>query len=225
MTENKPPSEDRTRLPQLPAKIEAGDVVIGAEKTRPLEIALRINEALPGLVRHEPTALLLDINNLYRRSKDNGFSIDYDKLKNVFEQRCDLRYCAAFSAVDRNNPQSTKWVEYMQNKGYSLVIKDLKRYTNARGDTVSKGNMDIEITIAALELSAAFAHVIIGTCDGDFVPLVDKLREGNFRKVSVLGITNANWTGMSDTLVRSADHFYDLAAIREHIEYTRDRHG
>lgn len=225
ISDTKPPPEEIVRLPQLPAKLEAGDVVIGAEKTRPLEVALEINEALPGLVRHEPTALLLDVNNLYKRANDNGFRIDYDRLKSIFEQRCDLRHCAAFSAVDRNNPSAGKWADYMVNKGYTLVVKDLKRYTNAKGEMVSKGNMDIEITIAALNLSEAFAHVIIGTCDGDFVPLLNELREGNFRKVSVLGITNSNWTGMSDTLIRSADYFYDLTAIKEHIEYTGGRHG
>lgn len=192
-----------------------------AEVVRPIGTALEINKAFPGLIRHESTALLLDINNLFRRSQDNDFRLDYIKLRALFDQRCDLRYCSAFSAVDRQNPESSRWVSYMQNHGYSVISKDLKRYTNAKGDLVSKGNMDIEIAIAAMSLSEAFAHVIIGTCDGDFVPLIEKLREGHFRKVSVLGITSPNWTGMSDTLIKAADHFYDMSAIKDHISYVK----
>lgn len=193
------------------------------EVVRPIGTALEINEALPGLVRHESTALLLDINNLFRRAQDNDFRLDYVKLRALFDQRCDLRYCSAFSAVDRQNVESARWVSYMQNHGYSVISKNLKRYTNNKGDLVSKGNMDIEIAIAAMSLSEAFAHVIIGTCDGDFVPLIEKLREGHFRKVSVLGITSPNWTGMSDTLIKAADNFYNMTAIKDHISYVKKR--
>ena len=201
------------------------DLTVTPENIQVVASALAINEALPNLITNEPTALLLDINNLYRRAAQNNFRIDYGKLKSLFEKRCDLRFCGAFSAVDRTNREAENWVKYMQGQDYVVVAKDLMRYTNDQGVLVSKGNMDIEIAIAALSLSPAFAHIVIGTCDGDFVPLIDKLREGHFRKVSVLGITNTDWSGMSDTLVRSADNFYDMAAIKDHISYSNTHHA
>lgn len=193
-----------------------------------VEDELNINEALPGLVRGEATALLLDINNLYKRSRSCGFRIDYGKLNMIFNNRCDLRHCAAFSAVDSQDRNAQSWVDYMNYNGYSVVTRELNRYTDQKtGQLITKGNMDIEMTIAAMKLSPAFGHVIIGSCDGDFIPLIEELREGNFRKVSVLGIKSDDASGMSESLIRSANHFYDLNEIKDFVSYhgSGTRHG
>lgn len=180
--------------------------------------SLRINDLLPGLNHFEPTALLLDINNLYRRADYNKFRIDYNRLKTIFEHRCDLRYCAGFSAVDRKNPDTINWINYMNSQGYDMHVKDLKEYVDHRGNLIIKGNMDMELAVEAMSLSPAFSHVIIGTCDGDFVCLLKKLKEGYFRKVSVLGMTNQDRVGMNAELIKNADYFYDLARLKEFVE-------
>lgn len=200
--------------------VETADLNIAPESLRRMGSVLDINEALPGLVQGEATALILDINNLYRRADHNDWRVDYSRLKSIFETRCDLRYCAAFSAVDRNNQKSLGWAQYMVDRGYHVVTKDLKRYTSREdGKQVAKGNMDVEITMAVMKLNPAFAHVIIGSCDGDFAPLVEELRSDPFRKVSVLGMTNESYTGMSENLIRVANNFYNLTDIKEHVRY------
>jgi len=225
------PPEGHGKSPNpIPVTVVAGGSDIDISKLSvPVDMTLLvgnelvINEALPELVKGEATALLLDVNNLFKRAKENGFRIDYTELKAIFDNRCDLRYCGAFSAIDPNNKDSVDWVSYMTDKGYKVITKDLKRYTNSQGRVITKGNMDIEITIAALSLSESFSHIVIGTCDGDFVPLIDKLREGHFRKVSILGMRNSNWTGMSESLIRSADNFYDMMSIKDFISYHGSR--
>lgn len=209
-------------IPTVPSLEEAADMtlLVGAE--------LSINNAFPGLKKNEPTALLLDINNLYRRAGQHGFRVDYGKLKNIFEQRCDLRYAAAFSAIDPTDVSSDRWIKFMRKADYSLHIKDLKRYTDSEGEPVTKGNMDLELAFDALNLSPAFSHIVIGTCDGDFVPLIEELRKGKFRRVSVLGLRGREWAGMSRDLVTAAKeadgHFYDLTQIQEYIRYQGNRH-
>lgn len=185
--------------------------------------ALDISEMLPGLKLHEPTALILDCNNLFKRAKMNGFAIDYGKLANIFHSRCDLRRMEAYSAVNRDTPDEQKrsagWVSYMQSNGYAVFTKDVKTQINEQHELVKKGNMDIEITCGALGLSPGFGHIILGTCDGDFVPLVHELRKGGLRKVSVLGVMGRSMYGMSEKLMGSANNFYDLARLRDHVEY------
>ena len=179
---------------------------------------LELNALLPGLVQGEPTALLLDTNNLFHSSKELGFRIDYAKLRNIFTNRCDLRACMAFSATDPNSADATKWVNFMTRSGYKLVTEPIKRHIDGRGRSVTKGNMDIPLTIAAMSLSPGFKHVIIGTCDGDFVPLVENLREGGMRTVSVLGMrAGSNNIAMSEALVESAKHFYNLYDMQKYI--------
>lgn len=191
--------------------------------TKSLGIALEINEALPNLSLREPTALILDSNNLYLRLRDCGWMVDYAKLYRILTSRCDLRYSAAYSAIDPELPKSENWIKYMRKTGYTVFTSNVKRFVTADRGIIKKGNLDIEITIGAMELAANFEHIILGTCDGDFVPLVKKLKEGNFRKVSVLGVTkHKDWTGMSRELAGCADNFYDLNDLRSHLIHTSE---
>jgi len=179
---------------------------------------LEINEAFPGLIRGQATAVLIDVNNLYRRSKAEGFTIDYTRIKNIIGSRCDLRYFAVVSAVDIEDPAMHPWIEKLRGAGITPITKPVKRYLDdLTGDWVFKGNMDVELTIAALTLSDGFAHVIIGSCDGDFIPLIKHLRNGNFRTISVLGVSNFKRKGMNEDLIRYADNFYDLRIVEKHI--------
>lgn len=203
-----------------PVGISAPDMI------RAVHQELLINNILPGLLTHEPTAMLLDINNLFRRADDRGFRIDYARLKTMLEQRCDLRYSAAFSAVDRNDPGADDWVNYMDKIGYDVIGRDLLQYTDqSTGRRVSKGNMDVQFTIAAMKLPDTITHIILGTCDGDFTPLVKELQSNPSRRVSVLGVAGSNWAGMSRNLAKQADNFYNLSLIQEHIHYQGGRNA
>lgn len=208
-----------------PLAVGDPDLVAPSSALKIIDRELKINDAFPGLDRHEPTALLLDINNLFMRTKENGFGIDYAKLYSLFSTRCNLRLAMAFTAVDQRNPDAVNWVDYMRKKNYVVETKSLKRYTNGEGETRTKGNMDIEICLAAMDLSPSFGHIILGSCDGDFVPLVERLRIGGYRRVSVMGITNPNLTGMSRSLIDAADNFYDMALVKDLITYKDHRHG
>jgi uncharacterized LabA/DUF88 family protein len=187
---------------------------------------LTISDMLPGLVRGEATALLLDINNLFKRSRSNNFRIDYARLRSIFANRCDLRYCEAFSAVDPEDPNSSNWVSFMTSQGYTLNTKNIYRYetkgtSTEEVRTITKGNMDVEIVISAMTLNSAFAHVIVAACDGDFSPLIRELKKDKFRKVSVLGLRDEDGTGMSDRLIKEADNFYDMNKLKDFISYKK----
>ena len=182
---------------------------------------LILNEVLPGLVQGEPTAMLLDTNNLFGKAASNNFAIDYRKLRSVFDQRCDLRHAAVFAAIDRQDEKGIAFANYVRNNGYMGVFKNLSRSQNPDGSIRKKGNMDVDLTIHAMKLSEGFAHVIIGSCDGDFTRLVEELQSSMFRKVSVLGIRDRDQSGMSEALVRQADNFYDMNNFVEHIRYAQ----
>lgn len=173
---------------------------------------LSINEALPNLYHHDATALLIDANNFYLRAKSYGLTINYDRLKHIFESRCQLRYCTMFSAINHRDPNDLAWARRIESYGYTLMSKDLKIYHDPHDDdiVIAKGNMDVEITMAATALSDEFKHIVIATCDGDFQPLVEGLRKSRNCLVSVLGIKGDDWVGMSRGLVSSADCFYNL---------------
>lgn len=217
MSNHVAPNLDLPRfVPQVPSLDEYFDL------SKLLGDNVAINDALPGLRLHEPTALLIDNNNLFKVAAKQGFKIDYRKLKQIFEQRCDLRYAALFTAVDRSDPKSPAWCRSMEHAGWTLETKNLYWFTNEEGVLTSKGNMDVALAIKAMKLSESLSHVIIATCDGDYLELIDELKETKFRRVSVLGIAGRNWQGMSRQLAKAADNFYDMMRIKDYVSYESD---
>lgn len=227
MTTFTPAANHATSPPIIPkADIDPGIEIASAI----FDEELAINEALPGLVRGEATVLILDVNNLYRVALDAGFKIDYLRLREIFSNRCDLRLALAYSAVKPGDADSAKWVNLMRRNGYSVITKDLINYVNRKGHDVVKGNMDVEITLAATKLNQGFAHIVLGTCDGSFIPLVKDLRSDGFRKVSVLGIKKpGSWNDMSEELAkvvtsRHGDsqvpgNFYNMVDLLPYVAY------
>jgi uncharacterized LabA/DUF88 family protein len=211
--------------PSLAAALDETRELIFPES---LDMEMMISEELPGLRMGEPTCIILDLNNLYKRARKNNFTIDYEKLYEILAKRCDLRYAAGFIATDMTENKNKRWVDWMQKAGYTMFVKDLKYHTAENGGTTTKGNMDVDITLEAKNLHTAFSHVILATCDGDFKPLVEDLQKGSFRKVSVLGINDETGRGTSRALVRSVidpenksarrGSFFNLEKLRRFIE-------
>lgn len=218
-------------MPQTPIPkhdlIDPGIVAIPgpeeAETDKLVNKELSISEALPGLMRGQGTAILIDSNNLYRRAKSEGFQIDYVKLKNIFASRCDLRHCSIFSAVNPEDHRAQDWISFLTAHGIIPITKPVRRMVDDNDTPYYKGNMDVDLVIEAMSLSEGFAHVVIGSCDGDFVPLINALRKGRYRTVSVMGISNHLGKGMSEDLAKSGDHFYDLWKIKDYITVESNR--
>lgn len=105
------------------------------------------------------------------------------------------------------------WLDY---NGYKVVTKPAKEYTDAAGRRKIKGNMDIELTIDALELAPIIEHYVIFSGDGDFRTLVEALQRRG-RKVSIVSTMASQPPMISDDLRRQADSFIDLASLKAEI--------
>jgi len=77
-----------------------------------------------------------------------------------------------------------------------------------------KGNMDIELTVDAMELAPHVDHVVIFSGDGDFRPLVESLQRKGVR-VSVVSTIRSQPPMIADELRRQADNFIELDELRE----------
>ena len=103
------------------------------------------------------------------------------------------------------------WLDY---NGFKVVTKPAKEFTDSTGRRKIKGNMDIELTVDALELADVVDHFVIFSGDGDFRTLVEALQRRG-RKVSVVSTMTTQPPMISDDLRRQADHFIDLATLEE----------
>ena len=168
--------------------------------------------------QREKIALFIDGANLYATSRALGFDIDYRKLLSSFQERSYLLRAYYYTALVEDQEYSSirPLIDWLDYNGYKVVTKPAKEFTDASGRRKIKGNMDIELTIDALELAPHVDHFVIFSGDGDFRTLVEALQRKG-RKVSVVSTMTSQPPMISDELRRQADHFIDLSTLRSEV--------
>ena len=166
----------------------------------------------------ERIALFIDGANLYAAARSLDFDIDYRKLLKAFQGRGYLLRAYYYTALVEDQEYSSirPLIDWLDYNGYKVVTKPAKEFTDASGRRKIKGNMDIELTIDALELAPHINHAVIFSGDGDFRSLVDALQRKGV-KVSVVSSMKTQPPMIADDLRRQADHFIELSALIDEI--------
>lgn len=168
--------------------------------------------------KDERLALFIDGSNLYAAAKALGFDIDYKLLRQEFERRGKLLRAFYYTALLENDDYSPirPLVDWLHYNGFCMVTKPAKEYTDSQGRRKVKGNMDIELTVDAMELAPRLDHIVLFSGDGDFRSLVEAV-QGRGRRVSVVSTLTTRPPMVADELRRQADQFVDLAELRAEI--------
>jgi uncharacterized LabA/DUF88 family protein len=163
-------------------------------------------------------ALFIDGANLYSAAKNLGFDIDYRKLLEEFRRRSVLVRAFYYTALVENEEYSPirPLVDWLDYNGYRLVTKAAREYTDSQGRKRWRGDMDVEIAVDMLEMSAHADHVVLFSGDGDFRALVEAVQRKGCR-VSVVSTVKSQPPMVSDELRRQADAFIDLADLADLI--------
>jgi uncharacterized LabA/DUF88 family protein len=163
----------------------------------------------------EKIALFIDGANLYATSRALGFDIDYRKLLSSFQKRGYLIRAYYYTALIEDQEYSSirPLIDWLDYNGFRVVTKPAKEFTDATGRRKIKGNMDIELTVDALELAEHVDHYVIFSGDGDFRTLVEALQRRG-RKVSVVSTMASQPPMIADDLRRQADNFIDLLSLK-----------
>ena len=168
--------------------------------------------------RDERLALLIDGANLYSSAKALGFDIDYKLLRQEFVNRGKLLRAIYYTALVENDDYSpirplADWLNY---NGFTMVSKAAKEFTDSQGHKKIKGNMDVEITVDALELAPHVDHIVLFSGDGDFRPMIESVQRQGVR-VSVVSTIRSQPPMIADELRRQCDNFIDLDDLRDAI--------
>jgi uncharacterized LabA/DUF88 family protein len=166
----------------------------------------------------ERIALFIDGANLYATAKALGFDIDYKRLLSLFRSKGQLLRALYYTALadDQEYSSIRPLIDWLDYNGYTMVTKPTKEFTDASGRRKIKGNMDIELTVDAMELAEHLDHIILFSGDGDFRTLVEALQHRG-KRVSVVSTMNTQPPMVSDELRRQADQFIDLADMEKAI--------
>lgn len=174
--------------------------------------------------------VFVDASNLWEAQKTKGKFFDLGKLQSYLKQRYQateikIYYYTAYPAEgtrDYSTDSKHKFYTYLK-KGLGFVVrkKPLKRLksTTEQGEVIEeKGNMDVEMTIDAVNLVDKYNAAILFTGDSDFLALVNYIKNKD-KKVHVFSSRNNVSTEM-----RTGGHGYtDVLKITEDI-WGKDLH-
>lgn len=168
--------------------------------------------------RDERLALFIDGANLYATSRALQFDVDYKLLRGEFARRGRLLRASYYTALlDTDDYTPIRpLVDWLQYNGFTIVTKPAREFVDRDGRRKVKGNMDVELTVDALELAAHVDHVVLFSGDGDLRPLVEALQRRGVR-VSVCSTIRSQPPMIADDLRRQADNFIDLDDLRDTI--------
>jgi uncharacterized LabA/DUF88 family protein len=171
-------------------------------------------------------ALFIDGANLYAAAKSLGFDIDYRKLRHFFEPGSWMLRAYYYTAISEDQDYSpirplADWLDY---NNYTLVSKPAKDYTDSMGRRRIRGNMDVEITVDALQLADKIDHMILVSGNGDFRRLIEAMQAKGVR-VTVVSTIRTSPPMAADDVRRQADEFLDLLDIAPDIERRMPDHG
>lgn len=162
----------------------------------------------------EKIALFIDGANLYATTRTLGFDIDYKMLLKEFQSRGNLIRAFYYTALVEDQEYSSirPLIDWLDYNGYRVVTKPTKEFIDSSGRRKVKGNMDIELTIDALELAPYIDNVVLFSGDGDFRSLVEALQRRGVR-VTVVSTISTQPSMVADELRRQADEFIDIAHL------------
>lgn len=166
------------------------------------------------LYPEDRTALFIDGANLYSAARALQLDMDYKRLLAEFRDRTRLIRAVYYTALleDQDFSPIRPLVDWLDYNGYALVTKAAKEYHDSAGRRRIKGDMDVEIAVDMMELSAHLDHAVLFSGDGDFTALVAAVQRKGVR-VSVVSTVRSNPPMVSDDLRRQADTFIDLTDI------------
>jgi uncharacterized LabA/DUF88 family protein len=166
----------------------------------------------------ERIALFIDGSNLFAAARGLGFDIDYKRLLEEFAGKGRLVRAYYYTALidDQEYSPLRPLVDWLDYNGYTVVTKPAKEFTDAMGRRKVKGNMDIELAVDVMELSARLDHAVIFSGDGDFRSLVEAVQRRGLR-VSIVSTMRTAQPMVADELRRQADNFIELADLAPRI--------
>ncbi len=146
-------------------------------------------------------AVLIDVQNLYHSAKNlYGARVNFGAvLKYAVAQRNLIR---VFAYVVRTKTGEEKpFFEALTKLGIETRVRDLQEFFGG----LKKADWDVGITVDAIRISASVDTIVLGSGDGDFIQLVDYLKNQG-KRVEVIAFGKS----ASSRLRETVDEFIDL---------------
>ena len=151
--------------------------------------------------KEQRVEVLIDVQNLYHSARNlHQARVNFQEvLKTAISGR---KFIRAFAYVVKTKTGEEKpFFDALINLGIEMRVKDLQEFYDGQ----KKADWDVGIVVDAIRTAPGVDVVILCSGDGDFIPLVEYLKnQGKRVEVMAFGKTT------SSTLKEVADEFTDL---------------
>lgn len=123
------------------------------------------------------TALFIDASNIYFSQRRLGWQVDFLKLLKYFQEETKLWKAFFYTAYDPAHKSQKKFLDFLDLNGFVVRTKKVKFIKDrSTGKKFGKGNLDVELTIDAVDLQKEFDSFLLFSGDSDFEPLIKYLK-------------------------------------------------
>ncbi len=112
----------------------------------------------------------IDAQNVYMGTRAAGWTIDAFKLRIYLSDKYQVRKALWFVGY---LPDMQGFYTLLQKAGFIVVLKEVARDRSG----TPKGNVDVDLTLHAVDLKDEYDAAVLLTSDGDFASLVRCLRQ------------------------------------------------
>jgi uncharacterized LabA/DUF88 family protein len=164
-------------------------------------------------------AIFIDGGNIFYAQRDNGWFIDFKKVRNYISANRDIYGAYYFTATPPvDDTEAVKkhrgFRGFLVTNNWTVVDKEAKVIKDrTTGKRVLKGNLDIEVVFKMLTTADGWDIAYLFGGDGDYVPILEHL--ANLGK-KIIVVARRQTTAVE--LINVAHQFIDLNELREHIE-------
>ncbi len=146
-------------------------------------------------------AVLIDVQNLYHSAKNlHRAKVNFGEILKVAVANRNLVRAFAY-VVKTKTGEEKLFFEALTKLGIETRVKDLQEFYGG----AKKGDWDVGLVIDAIRISPTLDTLVIVSGDGDFIPLVEYLKNQG-KRIEIIAFGKSS----SHNLIEIADEFTDL---------------
>lgn len=152
--------------------------------------------------KNQRIGVFVDVQNLYYSAKNlYKAKVNFGEILKAGVAGRQLIRALAY-VVKAQNLDEQRFFEALDKQGFEVKMKDLQVFYGGH----KKGDWDVGIVIDIIRLSNKVDVVVLVTGDGDFIPLVEYLKNHG-QYVELIAFSES----ASSQLIQQADEFLDLS--------------
>ena len=146
--------------------------------------------------------IFVDVQNMYYSAKNlYNAKVNFAQiLKAAVSDRSLIRAIAYVIKADVREEQN--FFDALEKIGFEVKAKDMQIFAGG----AKKGDWDIGLAMDTIELAPKLDTIVIVSCDGDYVPLIQHLRHALGCRIEVIAFGKSS----SSLLREECDSFIDL---------------